>query len=330
VAEAEKPTEIPTETSLTPSTDMQPETPALSVSDMEGETALERPEIKAHDYPWVTIASCSDVGLVRSKNDDRLLVKAWPNDEALLLVVADGLGGSQSGGLAAELACATLAQLVEKPLPQTPKARYEALVEGFYAADQVILTEGGKSFQTLGMGCTAVAAIVTPQDYVYLYAGDSRLYHIRSGQVLHRSRDHSIVELLLASGRITEAEIPKHPMRSVVNSCLGGNRSSEHFTIDPKWDEAQPPIGLLQTQDWLLLSTDGFHGTVSDQVLYQEGFGPNALSPSPTPPQVLQRLGQFAFEQGGKDNLSAIALCLSPPSTPDLNDAASLSGNYRP
>ncbi|MGA1603384.1 MAG: PP2C family protein-serine/threonine phosphatase, partial [Prochlorothrix sp.] len=209
---------------------MQPETPALSVSDMEGETALERPEITAYTYPWATIASCSDVGLVRSKNDDRLLVKAWPNDEALLLVVADGLGGSQSGGLAAELACATLAQLVEKPLPQTPKARYEALVEGFYAADQVILTEGGKSFQTLGMGCTAVAAIVTPQDYVHLYAGDSRLYHIRSGQVLYRSRDHSIVELLLASGRITEAEIPKHPMRSVVNSCLGGNRSSEHFT----------------------------------------------------------------------------------------------------
>jgi len=294
---------------------MQPETPALSVSDMEGETALERPEITAHDYPWVTIASCSDVGLVRSKNDDRLLVKAWPNDEALLLVVADGLGGS--------------------PLPQTPKARYEALVEGFYAADQVILTEGGKSFQTLGMGCTAVAAIVTPQDYVYLYAGDSRLYHIRSGQVLHRSRDHSIVELLLASGRITEAEIPKHPMRSVVNSCLGGNRSSEHFAIDPKWDEAQPPVSPLQAQDWLMLSSDGLHGTVPDAMLCQKGFHSQSSDRhvpdlALTPAQVLQRLGQFAFEQGGKDNLSAIALCLSPPSTPDLNDAASLSGNYRP
>lgn len=309
---------------------MQPETSSQSAHEAGVETALERPEMTLYAYPWATIASCSDVGLVRSQNDDRLLVKAWPNAEALLLVVADGLGGSQSGGLAAELACATLAQLVEQPLPQTPKARYEALVEGFYRADQVILTEGGKSFQTLGMGCTAVAAIVTPQDYVHLYAGDSRLYHIRSGQVLYRSRDHSIVELLLASGRITEAEIPKHPMRSVVNSCLGGNRSSEHFAIDPKWDEAQPPVSPLQAQDWLMLSSDGLHGTVSDAILCQEGFHSQSSDHhvpdlAPTPAQVLQRLGQFAFEQGGKDNLSAIALCLSPSeSIPTLNDAASL------
>lgn len=302
MAEAEKLTETPIE--------IAPATQSVSVG-VEGEEAFtDRSTIKTLAYPWATVASCSDVGLVRSKNDDRLLIQAWPNTEALLLVVADGLGGSQSGGYAAELACETFGQLVEQPLPQTAKGRYEALTQCFYDADQRILTEGGKSFQTLGMGCTAVAAIVTPQDYVHLYAGDSRLYHVRSGQVRYRSRDHSIVELLLASGRITEAEIPKHPMRSVVNSCLGGNRSSEHFSLDPKWDEAQPPIHPLQAQDWLMLSSDGLHGTLPDQALCQEAFPKN--SPDMTPAQVLQRLGQFALQQGGKDNLSAIVLCLSP------------------
>jgi serine/threonine protein phosphatase PrpC len=283
------------------------------------ETPIDRPEVETYSYPWATVASCSDVGLQRSQNDDRVLVKPWPDAEALLLVVADGLGGSQSGGLAAEIACETFATLVEQPLPPTPKERYEALAERCYAADQEVLDQGGQSFQTLGMGCTVVSAIVTPQDYVYLHAGDSRLYQLREGQVLRRSRDHSIVELLLESGRITEADIPTHPMRSVVNSCLGGKRSTEHFSIDPKWDENNPPIYPLIAQDWLLLSTDGFHGYLPDIT-----FGQTSLDPEPM--QFLRKIGHMALENGGRDNLSAIALYLpaySPITSPETSHEAS-------
>lgn len=275
------------------------------VTNVTPEILSDRPEITTYPCAWATIASCSDVGLVRPKNDDRLLVKPWPADEALLLVLADGLGGSQSGGLAADIACDTFAQLVEHPLPSTPKACYEDLTERCYAADREILDQGGQSFQTLGMGCTVVAAIVTPQHYIHLYAGDSRLYHLRHSEVLYRSKDHSIIQLLLESGRITEAQIPTHPMRSVVNSCLGGKRSTEHFSIDPKWDEENPPITPLQPQDWLILSSDGFHGYLLDNELCNQGFKEN---PDPTPTQLLQNLGHFALETGGKDNLSAIVL----------------------
>lgn len=295
-----------------------PEIALISDNPVNPEINSPRPEIRVQDYGWASIAWCSDVGLVRSQNDDRVLVKPWPKreseaalelesePEALLLVVADGLGGSQSGGLAAEIACATFAQLLESPLPSSPRARYEALMERFYAADQEILQRGGQSFQTLGMGCTAMVAIVTPQDYIHLYAGDSRLYHLRQGQTLYRSRDHSIIQLLLESGRITPDQIPTHPMRSIVNSCLGGQRSSEHFAVDPKWDEAEPPIIQLKVQDWLILSTDGFHGTLPDEV-----FG--AASVGQSPQQFVQHLGQSALERGGKDNLSAIALTLTAP-----------------
>lgn len=279
------------------------------VTTVNPELPNDRPEITSYGFswttPWVTVASCSDVGLVRANNDDRLLVKPWPGKNALLLVVADGLGGSQSGGLAAEIACNTFATLVDDPLPTTAKERYEALTERCYAADHEIMHQGGQSFQTLGMGCTVVAAIVTPKDYIYLYAGDSRLYHLRHGQVLSRSRDHSIIQLLLEAGRVKPEDIPTHPMRSVVNSCLGGKRSSEHFSIDPKWDDTEPPITPLHPQDWILLSSDGFHGNLLDDELCNQVFRDN---PDPTPAQLLQNLGHFALETGGKDNLSAIAL----------------------
>jgi protein phosphatase len=206
---------------------------------------------------WGQAAGCSHPGKVRSTNEDRLLLNAWPEQEGILAVVADGMGGNSAGEIAAQLAIDTFAELLEHPLPTGPSKQYDALLEKCYLADERIRVEGASSFKTLGMGTTIVAAIITPTNCVHVFAGDSRLYHFRQGQQQYRTRDHSIVQILLDTGQIQPEDIPTHPMRSLVNSCLGGKSGDGNFSVDPKWNDDNPPLISLHPKDVILLCSDG-------------------------------------------------------------------------
>jgi protein phosphatase len=255
--------------------------------------------------PWLEGYAASNIGKKRSYNQDRFLFAHWSDQEAVLAVVADGMGGTQAGDVAAQIAIETFAQLLETPFPTRDQDGYNLLQKKFDEADRAIRKQASQSFYQLGMGTTLVVAVFTPKQYLHLYAGDSRLYQFRNGKLLYKTADHSIVRLLLDLGKITPEQVPYHPMRSQLTSCLGGKEGKGHFSIDPKWDDEQPPIYPWHSGDVILLCSDGLHGLVLDERISSrvEECGKDAE-------KLTNLLIEEALEAGGSDNITVLTACM--------------------
>ncbi|MCC5897881.1 MAG: serine/threonine-protein phosphatase [Phormidium sp. BM_Day4_Bin.17] len=260
-------------------------------------------EVQVKTLAWATIATVSHIGKVRRENQDNFLVRPWPDESAILAVVADGMGGGRGGKRAAEITVNTFEALLEKPVPNSVSDRYQQLWNTLHQADEYIRAEGSMSFKLMGMGATAVVALITPNEMIHLYAGDSRLYHYRRDEFLYKTADHSVVRMLLELGRITEEDVATHPMRSLVSSCLGGREGTGDFSIDPKWNRDPCPQRELQIEDTLLLTSDGLHGHLSDAEI--QGYLDEW---SHSPGRFLQQLKERALADGGVDNLTGIVI----------------------
>ena len=176
---------------------------------------------------------------------------AYGND-ALLLVLADGMGGHLHGELAARLATETLVELFPKRNadPQT------FLKESMKAAHRRIM-ELPQNEDHAFPGTTCVAAFVKDGKLYWGHAGDSRLYLFRKGEMIAKSVDHSIVQLWLQAGLIDEATARVHPRRNQITNCLGG--VEDMFEI-----ELGKPVEL-EPGDVVLLCSDGFWSPLNDE-----------------------------------------------------------------
>jgi PPM family protein phosphatase len=278
-------------------------------SNLSIDPKIETVSIPPFPFEWIQYSSKTDPGRVRKTNEDAYLVEPWKDSsEALLVVVADGMGGHRGGKEAADIAIATFKELLSQPLPKIEKEQYDLLLAQFYEADTRIRDQACQSFKFMDMGTTIVAAIFTPDYYIYLYAGDCRFYHIRNGEVHRISKDHSVIQILLDLGKITEDDIATHPMRSVVNSSLGGRNATGQFTVSPQWsleeNDDVHPIYPYEAGDMFILCSDGLHGEIRlEKILeisQQQVEAPDAIA---------QNLLNTALENGGKDNITLVTLC---------------------
>ena len=191
----------------------------------------------------------------RTSNQDRCLV--LERRDFVLLAVADGMGGHAGGDLAAQ---ATVERLQRSLVRQRgPIAQPRAfLQEAFEAAHLDVIEAGRSRTPPIKPRTTCVACVVQGNQAYWAHLGDSRLYLLRNGTLVTRTRDHTPVEELLQSGAISENELRGHPLRNSVSRCLGGLRPLP----DISFGQAE-----LRADDTLLLCSDGLWNALPEQKL---------------------------------------------------------------
>ncbi|HYQ75900.1 Stp1/IreP family PP2C-type Ser/Thr phosphatase [Cellulomonas sp.] len=228
-------------------------------------------------------AARSDVGLVRSNNQDSAY--AGPH----LLVVADGMGGHAGGDVASSVAIAALAPLDGES--HGPDDALDELERALEEAREEIISRSESNPELAGMGTTVTAILRAGNKLAMVHLGDSRGYLLRDGVLTQVTTDHTFVQHLVNTGKITPEEAETHPQRSVVMRVLGD------FDVD-----IAPDLSVREARagDRWLLCSDGLSGFVSGETIARTLY---ELADVDT---CAERLVQLALRAGGGDNVTVV------------------------
>jgi serine/threonine protein phosphatase PrpC len=237
----------------------------------------------------------ADISLLggREENQDRVAVAVA--EQAALLVAVDGMGGHADGARAAQVT----QRVIVEAFWHVPQPLFDPL--GFLhltlgrAHDEVVKLGAQLPLEQRPRATCAVCLVQQHASW-WAHVGDSRLYHVRHGALVARSRDHSHVELLLREGLISAEQAQNHPMRNFVECCLGG----DPILPDMSLTRRRP----IEPNDLLLVCTDGLWGALTDAEIAAEFGTPGELR------EKLLGLGARAVQRAGSgsDNASAAAL----------------------
>jgi len=189
----------------------------------------------------------------RQDNQDRAAVVV--SDDAALMLVFDGMGGHSDGAKAAETGLKVVQELfmeASQPIFDPQGFLYMALSK---AHDEVVRL-GADVAVDFRPRATCAICLVQEGGAYWAHIGDSRIYQVRDGAVLSRSRDHSHVEVLIQEGAISEEEALDHPMRNFVECCIGGDAPVPDMSITNRKS--------LESGDVLLACSDGLWSGLSD------------------------------------------------------------------
>jgi protein phosphatase len=194
----------------------------------------------------------------RKNNQDRMGYSF--TRDALLLLVADGMGGHILGEMAAQIAMQTIASLFQENATPYVKKPERFLEDSFFAAHREIHRYRAINNLPETPRTTIVACLIQHNNAMWAHCGDSRLYWMRNGQILARTRDHSRIETLIAQGKVDASERDTHPDRNKLFNCLG----APNMPIVEISRRAS-----LQAGDIMLLCSDGLWSVLPDHELAQ-------------------------------------------------------------
>jgi serine/threonine protein phosphatase PrpC len=229
----------------------------------------------------------------RANNEDRIAY-CYSRD-ALLMVVADGMGGHHYGEIAAQIAVQALADNFRSEARPALTDPFRFLHRGLLNAHHAILNYTVQHSMKDTPRTTCVACVVQDNVAYWAHTGDSRFYLLRGGEIIARTRDHSRIRLLVEEGMISEAQAAVHPDRNKIYSCLGSPMTPE---ID--FSRKTP----LEQGDVLLLCSDGLWSALPESQIN------TALKSANLQLAVPGLLSEAEARSGGRgDNLSAVAVC---------------------
>lgn len=256
----------------------------------------------------------SDVGTVRANNQD----SSFAGEH--LIAICDGMGGHAGGDTASSIAIRSLAHIEQDDTGGDVEVISRMMETSVMAAHDAIVGKAKRERKLAGMGTTVTAVALVAGYWVVAHIGDSRAYLLRDGHLSRITCDHSYVQHLIDTGRITPAEAKNHPQRNVVMRVLGD------FDIDP-----HPDISIRKAHpaDRWLLCSDGLCGVLEDSTIKE------TMTALADQGECAQRLVQMALRAGSTDNVTAViadaTLALDadafdlPHQTPLVGGAASRS-----
>ncbi|WP_062290492.1 PP2C family protein-serine/threonine phosphatase [Demequina phytophila] len=234
-------------------------------------------------YLGIHFAARSDVGLVRSNNQDSGF--AGPH----LLAVADGMGGAAGGDIASSIAIARLAALEGES--HGPDDALDELKEAISDAHAQIVDRARNDPELSGLGTTVTALLRSGSTLSMAHIGDSRAYLLRDGELNQITTDHSFVQHLVDTGRLSVADAEHHPKRSMLLRVLGD--------IDA---DVPVDISVRETRagDRWLLCSDGLSGVVSKDTMQK------TLLEVEDPGDCADALVGLALAAGAPDNVTCV------------------------
>ncbi|HKB94415.1 MAG TPA: Stp1/IreP family PP2C-type Ser/Thr phosphatase [Gaiellaceae bacterium] len=243
-------------------------------------------------------AGRTDTGRKRRRNEDAYVI-APP-----LFAVADGMGGAQAGEVASKLAAAALEDT--DPGRLTGPERVASLIQ---EANRRVHERANIDPSTSGMGTTMTVALVEDGGIVIGHVGDSRAYLVRDGRIEQLTEDHSLVNELLKSGKLSREEADTHPQRSVITRAVGTDPD-----VDVDSFVVQPREG-----DVYLICSDGLTDMVDDaDILSVVERHHDDLD------QATKQLVAAANRGGGEDNITVVTFGIGSEARPGDGDTATM------
>lgn len=235
----------------------------------------------------------TDIGVMRHSNQDDFSVSEL-HDGSVLAVVCDGMGGANAGNVASKKATETISSFFERSYRNGLDAQgvMALLQSAILSANIEIYDMAQKNAELTGMGTTVVAAYVSNNFTVVSHVGDSRAYLV-SDSVTQLTRDHSVVQSLIESGKLTPQEARVHPRRNVITRALG-------IEADILVDSEEYSLSKGET---LLLCSDGLSNFVSPDEI-KSVFEKNPFE------DVAEILVSSANKNGGADNITVVTVAV--------------------
>lgn len=237
------------------------------------------------------IAAKSDIGKVRESNQDAYATGEMPNGVAWA-VVCDGMGGAAGGNVASETAVKIISEQITSAYRASMRSKSikNLLVSAINAANISVFDLAQANAKLAGMGTTVVCALVTDGVAYIAHAGDSRAYLLHT-ELLQLTRDHSVVQEMVDTGRITPEDAKSHPSKNIITRALG-------VLPEIRVDFCEQ---VMEDADVLLLCTDGLTNFVENTEILR-------LAKNNSDGNLPELLVEKALQNGGGDNVTAVTI----------------------
>jgi len=236
----------------------------------------------------ITCAGRSDVGIIRSGNEDNFLIVP----DRGIFVVADGMGGHAAGEVASEMAVRFVARELGSLKGLADDQVADRMRTAIRAANGAIFQRTLTEHDKRGMGTTVTALVLYSSRFLIGQVGDSRAYLYRDDKLVQLTKDHSYVQEQVDAGYLTPEQARSHPYSNVITRCVGAN------------SDVMPDVylGTVKPSDVFLLASDGLTGMLDDPQLAE------LLGGKRMPEQQVDELIGEANRHGGLDNITAIVV----------------------
>lgn len=237
----------------------------------------------------LTVAARTDVGMIRSGNEDSFFAHA--TRERGIFIVADGMGGHAAGEVASEMTVQIISRELHD-LRDADGSAEERVSDSIRQANRAVYERTMQESDKQGMGTTASVLLVSGSRYLIGQVGDSRIYLLRDGALKQLTKDHSYVQEQVDAGLLTPEQARYHPYSNVITRCVGASDAVDPDTYS----------GDLKPGDTFLVASDGLTGMVDDRRLQQ------LLLSRASAGRVVDALIAEANYRGGLDNITAIVV----------------------
>ena len=249
----------------------------------------------------ITFFGNTNMGMIRTNNEDAFVVQNIWDEDHILAVAIDGVGGYEGGEVAAALARDNIVEYLSK---YSNGERVELLKQAVIYANNVIFEERKKDLNLANMSCVLTAVLVeVKQERINMaHVGDTRLYQFADGQIHKLSHDHSLVGYREEIGELTEEEAMRHPQRNIIGRDVGSQ-----FLEGDCNNYVETATFPLNHRSTLLLCSDG----LCDMVMSMQMA--DVLSTDLDVEQKANALIAAANKAGGKDNVTVVLVDINFP-----------------